>query len=1126
MSRFAHSCWATAWVTAVAGCAFNSTVEDASHVICQSGSDCPAPWNCQPATHRCVRPEAFDDLTPSQVGAAELTYEARLTSLAVRPTALGPASVAVVRLTSSEALASQELRACAGVRCDLTQEDSPSFTYSCHTQPGAQPPSSCPLRWTMSDAAGNASTVPEVALLRIDVEAPTPPPVDEPGAILVVRQPWGSLASPETPRVHVTVNRMHPDERIIAYRPSTPTPIAVGAEGALSVELPVVDATALELAYVDRAGNQTSRVAVREFELTLSLGTPAGSPGNATHLTASPADTAGFAPHAGTTLTAPNGVAAVDNTAYSSIGAGMWRERFPSSRVPPHFAAMAYDEARARTVAWGGCFCWPGSYDEPGSKVVEWNGEDWVERDPLDPEGDGNAPPTMRAALAYDGRANVTLVFGGRTRTGVSDEFWAWNGVSWTRKSPPLRPPAREGHQMVWDPRRSGVVLFGGRRADGGFLDDTWVWTNDRWSQLRSPQSPVARADHRMTWDDARRVVTLTGGETPGGVQWDPWVLDADGWRPDEALAPKVPPRSGHAFVYDAARGSYFVQGGRQPDGGVWNDVWEYVGGHWLESDGGLLSRSTTSAASPHDAHAYGMAFYDRARSATTIIGGQPLDELTPDAGNLATVLQQLSKNLVTLVRAPGGLFEVGANGITSVFKFSARVNHAMAWDDARGVTVVNGGEYGPYTLDDTFEWDGRSATMWLSPDGGPVPNAGPRTHHAMAYDHKRGGMILFGGTDEPGSTQVETATVRSVFVDAGTWFGSPDGGWSRLSIQSPPARFGHAMQWNPISQKITLVGGQTFAYSAHELRLNGLRSRFADTWELGTTWQSAPSAANNLCGAALAFDSTRGVEIAFPGRTYDSFFLQYTPAVYERPAAGGPWSELRPSLLPAHRSYENLIYDTRAQRTLHYGVAQAVVNVFDDVTSSTLLDWDGVRWSETRVSDAEGLGSPGRRAGFRWVYDQRRGRAVLFGGTLPDLWEFDLAPRRPVHIFEADLVSSGVPEGAELTRLTFQATAKGEGFTPMADGGWAPQPGVALTPWLDGHWADELARSSVDGGETAVVLVAGWSTRANGIGGKLHARLAPLGVNGPGYARLETDAMSAVVTYRLPAATVPDSGF
>ena len=69
---------------------------------------------------------------------------------------------------------------------------------------------------------------------------------------------------------------------------------------------------------------------------------------------------------------------------------------------------------------------------------------------------------------------------------------------------------------------------------------------------------------------------------------------------------------------------------------------------------------------------------------------------------------------------------------------------HAMAYDFARGVTVMFGGVSSlSGNLNDTWEWDGSTWTQMT-----PVTSPSAREGHAMAYDPIRGVTVLFGGWD------------------------------------------------------------------------------------------------------------------------------------------------------------------------------------------------------------------------------------------------------------------------------------------------------------------------------------------------------------------------------------------
>jgi hypothetical protein len=70
----------------------------------------------------------------------------------------------------------------------------------------------------------------------------------------------------------------------------------------------------------------------------------------------------------------------------------------------------------------------------------------------------------------------------------------------------------------------------------------------------------------------------------------------------------------------------------------------------------------------------------------------------------------------------------------------SSRYGHRMAYDAARGVTVLFGGRETNRRTDDTWEWDGAS---WALRD---TPGPSKRQSHAMAYDTARGVIVLYSG--------------------------------------------------------------------------------------------------------------------------------------------------------------------------------------------------------------------------------------------------------------------------------------------------------------------------------------------------------------------------------------------
>ena len=135
----------------------------------------------------------------------------------------------------------------------------------------------------------------------------------------------------------------------------------------------------------------------------------------------------------------------------------------------------------------------------------------------------------------------------------------------------------------------------------------------------------------------------------------------------------------------------------------------------------------------------------------------------------------------------------------------SARAVHAMAYDSARGMTVLYGGH--PSYLQDTWEWDG---VNWQQRSPSTVPSG--RQAHAMAYDSARGVTVLFGGLDGNGE-----------LGDTWEWAGVD---WTqRTQDPAPLARRGHAMAYDSTQGVTVLFGGQYEDPSQNLLD---------DTWEYG----------------------------------------------------------------------------------------------------------------------------------------------------------------------------------------------------------------------------------------------------------------------------------------------------
>ena len=168
----------------------------------------------------------------------------------------------------------------------------------------------------------------------------------------------------------------------------------------------------------------------------------------------------------------------------------------------------------------------------------------------------------------------------------------------------------------------------------------------------------------------------------------------------------------------------------------------------------------------------------------------------------------------------------------------STRYGHSMAYDSARGVTVLFGG-WTDGRVSDTWEWDG---TNWL--------NRNPASHPlgqwtAMAYDSTRGVSVLFGGDCGPGCYSDETWE-----WDGMTWV-------NRSPETHPLARHAPAVAYDRARGVTVLFGGYPGGYV------------LSDTWEWdGTSWLERSPVSHPLARYwhSMAFDSVRQETILFGG--------------------------------------------------------------------------------------------------------------------------------------------------------------------------------------------------------------------------------------------------------------------
>ena len=302
---------------------------------------------------------------------------------------------------------------------------------------------------------------------------------------------------------------------------------------------------------------------------------------------------------------------------------------------------------------------------------------------------------------------------------------------------------------------------------------------------LPAQGSPPRRAHHALVYHEAGRMVLMTAGSTPldGGQRFqfynDIWAWSDSGWTLLGESGDRI---SGIGLAYDQRQQRVVSFGGYIGRGSI-GDLRALSGNQW-EPLGRL---SEMAVAEP------GFA-YDAGRNRFVLFGGS-----------------------VGRGQAAGDTWEF--DGTTwekrDLAGPPARQAHAMVHDSKRGRTVVFGGmgsaepgRPGP-SLGDTWEYDG---SRWIRMEAsGPSP----RQSAGVAFDSKRGVVILFGGSGEAG-----------FLGDTWSWDGAR---WQRLSESGPEPRAMGYLAYDKQRDRVVLFGGRK-GWPDGDLN---------DTWEWdGTTWR------------------------------------------------------------------------------------------------------------------------------------------------------------------------------------------------------------------------------------------------------------------------------------------------
>jgi hypothetical protein len=587
-------------------------------------------------------------------------------------------------------------------------------------------------------------------------------------------------------------------------------------------------------------------------------------------------------------------------------------------------------------------------------------------------------------AMVYDAGNQRMVTFGGYDLNfNRTNDVWEYNAVArtWANVTAP-GPQVRQGAAMAYDTLRGRILMFGGRGDGDSTLGDTWDWDTSAktWSQLSPPASPPPRSGGRMVYDPANDRFVLQGGWNvgTGGLLSDTWAFDpaSGSWT---NLMPGVSSPTGqtfwartyHGFVLNSTNGRPTIFGGVGSPAGYLNDLWELQGNTWVD---------VTPPGTKPSPRGWSGVTYEPGNARLVLYGGW---------NGQFSFTDTWAWNGSSWAQLPNGP--------------TARDSHAMVWDPDRGVSVVFGGFSadvrelvgntwtGPFNdvrwppADDehsiaydplvqsghrriflygggsphvweTFHFGNNNGTLtwrfpWLFPPGTVSPKG--RIGHALVWETPRNRAVLFGGRE-----RIDGVVGSTVFGDTWSFTRTPgvaNATWTSLG-GGPPARYDHAMVYDPAHDRIVLFGGRTAAGAP-----------LGDTWIWnGSSWSPGPPGPSARFDHAMAYDPARGVVVLFGGNNGS----QKLGDTWEWDGSG--WDQ-RAATGPAPRSGAALSdYGSPCGSLLLFGGRNAAGALLQDHWF-----WSGTSWTPGTATGA----LPSAREKARMLYDPAEARLWFFGG-------------------------------------------------------------------------------------------------------------------------------------------------
>jgi len=854
------------------------------------------------------------------------------------------------------------------------------------------------------------------------------------------------------------------------------------------------DATALYLSSVDDAGNESTRLKVRDVTWVASMfGKRTGSLTENPHRFFAQPQFQHTSSLQGATETRlleeifdEETLTAIGNAGWENLapdvqqtilatfgfrGEGSWARLGQDDTQAPlgwRGAAMTYDGDRNRTLVWGG------SISDVGQRhPQEWTGhrfETRCEGNPLDDTCGAVLTARQSAELLWHKRDGGVWMVGGCTslRPGQAGSpcgtlpgtVTAFDGDEVEEMCAPggCGQAQRIRHRLAYDEKRGHVYLFGGC-ADvicNQLADDAlYRWENQGFERVDvSGTLPGARAGALFTYDPTSDRLVLVGGcdTHVAGICTntldDGWTLALDELElhdnavPEDSVA--APAWQSHnvpglpSFT-DDMRSMFVPLSPFEPTSGF----------HVVVSREGLYSAQFTDEGL--GIYALGPETDDAGDSSPFALG--TLNRLTPGYG----VAFDGGKNRIWLLDENSGFWELTFSGDDE--------NQTHDWVLHRGNDTAAEVHPAPNAL----------ATLTIDPERGRVLLAGRGTDtdvSTLAFNGRRWSVVVAeNGATNPAGTRF-TSKGTTILDNEGNWvpvFMSYNNGneqsrfFDGTEWDTPNSIFGPDVAYNA---RGTFVGGEDVGLyvdlSGNTFRLELQRSGA----NLNQRWTALPSPLTPAReGAASAYHPGLGLPLVFGGCETNGggALVDCTDEVLDDHLTydidSDTWVALPSPLAldtPPPRAYGAMGYDEGRGHMVLFGGCVGEGNcsdVFYDDTWEWVSDGNNAFWDRQSPADPEGDGNPSARA--RAMAVTTPGGMMLVGGDDGDLrndvWMWNGgADAMPAHMLEVDFSAAGAPDNAVIERVAPRWLGGGLGFD---DDDGASVNGALLLVWERGRW-------------------------------------------------------------------------